>query len=237
MTHATIAWALCVGLATPPEPASAPAEAAAAPTMETAPAPAPTTQVDPTPAPAAAEAAAAPATEATPAPVPVPAVTPVVSITEASPPAPAPAIQPQSPVPLSPRGARLYEIQHDPDLHRQYKNADAMVISGAVVGGLGVATLLFVTLPARSLYLRSMEQAEDARWVTDLDRPLERARTREQVMWVSAAIGGGAAVLGTAVMTAGLVRRHRMLQTPASTFSMAPAVGGGQLGMTASVRF
>ena len=109
--------------------------------------------------------------------------------------------------------------------------------SGAVVGGLGVATLLFVTLPARSLYLRSMEQAEDARWVTDLDRPLERARTREQVMWVSAAIGGGAAVLGTAVMTAGLVRRHRMLQTPASTFSMAPAVGGGQLGMTASVRF
>ena len=100
-----------------------------------------------------------------------------------------------------------------------------------------VATLLFVTLPARSLYLRSMEQAEDARWVTDLDRPLERARTREQVMWVSAAIGGGAAVLGTAVMTAGLVRRHRMLQTPASTFSMAPAVGGGQLGMTASVRF
>lgn len=177
---------------------------------------------------AVAPIASDPAPAAPPAPGPMTTVQPSVA------PAAAPAPEP---VPLGPRAARLAEIQRDPELRRQHKRAETMIIGGAVVGGLGVATLLLVALPARNLYLRSLEQAEEARWVTDVEEPAERARARERVMWTSAAVGGGVAALGGVLLTAGLVRRYRLRQPAASTFSVAPAVGGGQLGMSASVQF
>ncbi|MEX1364023.1 MAG: hypothetical protein AB1Z98_12910 [Nannocystaceae bacterium] len=222
--------ALVLATSSVAQPAAEPAPTTAA---AAAPAPAPA----PTPAPAAEPVPQAePAPAATTAIEPAPAASPVAEPAPTLEPQPAPQAVP-SPIPTDPRGARLYQIQHDPELWRQYRTAKGLAVTGGVGLGLGLATLLFVALPARNLYLRSVERVEDTRWSTDVDRRIDRAEDRERVMWISTAIGGGVAVLGTVVMATGLARRHRLLRPEGSTLSLSPAVGRGNLGMSASLRF
>jgi len=102
---------------------------------------------------------------------------------------------------------------------------------------MGGASLLFVALPARHFYLRELEEAEDAQWITEREDPAQQAREHRRLMLGSAAVGAVLVALGTVVLSVGIHRRNRLRRTYASTLSVAPLVGGGQLGAGASVRF
>jgi hypothetical protein len=125
----------------------------------------------------------------------------------------------------------------DPALVQERRSADGFVVAGATVAGLGGATLLLVAWPAHALYRRSLERAESVRWVTEQDRHIDDARRRRSIMVASAGIGGGLAVIGTALLVTGLSRRARLRNASAATLSVAPAVGGGTYGVGASMRF
>ena len=230
--HSGLASLLALGLAVAPPVAET--------NQESTPAAAAPAEVAPAPAPAEAQPAPAPAA----APAPSPAAAPEVTLAPTPEPAPqpaAPAAAPAEPVPAAtprdPRAVRAYPIQNDPELHRQYRTSEGLIAGGAAGLGLGLATLAFVTLPAQALYDRSVERAERAKWVTDLERPREQARTRWQVMIISGGIGGALTVAGGAMLIAGLVKRSQLRRPAASTLSLAPVVGGGQVGMAAALRF
>lgn len=188
---------------------------------------------------AVAAALAAPApTEAPPVAPPAPAV----SMPAQSPATSVPATAPLEPsvepaVPMSPKAAREHEIQHDPELRRQDRRAEALVITGSVGLGLGLGSLLLVTAPTHALYRNALEDAEQARWVTDRDEPLARAAYRRRVMLVSAGIGTGVAAVGAVLLGVGLRRRALLRRPDAATLSVAPVVGGGHYGVSASLRF
>ncbi len=112
-----------------------------------------------------------------------------------------------------------------------------MIATGGATMAVGGAALLFVALPARALYQRSLEEAEDAQWVTEREDPARLARDRRELMVISAAAGAGLLAVGTVILAVGSKRRQRLRSERAATFSMAPAVGRGQWGAAASVRF
>lgn len=153
------------------------------------------------------------------APAPAPAVTVV--------PAPVPAAMPAAAPP-----PRI-----DPERAREQRIADGLVITGAAFAGFGGATLLLVATPAHALYRRSLYRAESVRWVTEQDRFIDAAERRRSIALVSAGIGAGLAVIGTAILATGIARRARLRDASAATLSIAPAVGGGSYGVGASMRF
>jgi hypothetical protein len=231
MSHACIAMLLATTLAGPEAPPASPApvpvEAAVASLApEAAPAPAPATTTTTTtttvvlPVAPLAPAAVGPAPTGQPMPTPEPAPTPAAAPTAVA----APTLAPTPPPP-------------DPERARAQRVANDLAAAGGAVLGLGAATLLLVTWPAHATYQRSLERAEDARWVTEREPHIEQAERRRAVMQVSAGIGAGLAVAGTVMLATGLSRRARLRHTPAATLSVAPAVGGGLYGAGASLRF
>ncbi|MCH9686381.1 MAG: hypothetical protein K0V04_33420 [Deltaproteobacteria bacterium] len=226
---AILALAVAAPEPAPPGPTSitAPAETAppaAAPGEAAPPASAPSPTAV---APAAAEPAAAPPAVVEPAATPPAAAQPPP--TAAGPAAvasPPPTVAP-APAPVS--EARLIAQRRD-------ARADGLIVGGAVTASFGAATLVLVSLPALALYERSLEKADDARWVTQQERPIEQAQRRRRVMIGSAAVGASLLGLGAALLTGGILQRRRARRS-AGTLSVAPVVGPQQLGMGASMRF
>ncbi|MCX4245020.1 hypothetical protein [Paraliomyxa miuraensis] len=171
----------------------------------------------------------APATEPAPSSsaASVPATRPATEVT------PEPEPEPEL---IGPLAAREREIQHDPELRREDRQATNLVITGSVGVGLGLGTLLLVSWPTHGLYRASLEEAEEARWVTSQAEPIADALHRRRISLISAGVGAGLTTVGAVILGVGLHRRAR-LRRPRDTLSLAPTVGGGHLGVAASMRF
>jgi hypothetical protein len=231
MSQVCIALVLTAVLAAPAvEPAVAPAAAPAEPAV--APAAAPAVATEPAVAPASAPVVE-PAVAPTSAPTAEPAVAPAPTVALAPAVAPAPAVA-SAP---APEPAVAPAPAPDPEPARQQRRTDALVVSGAVTLGLGGASLLLVSAPSWGLYQRSLERAEQTRWVTDQGEFIADAQRHRTVMLAAAGIGAGLATVGAVLLVAGLSRRARLRNEAAATLSIAPALGGGHYGVGASMRF
>lgn len=224
MSSALISWCTAAALATSgaapgvairtieptPSEAVAPAPAPApAPASDPAAALAPASAAEPAPAPASDPAAAlAPAPTAEPAPA-TPTAAPTVVLQ------PAPDPMPAAPPPAAPPPASL-------------RDGTGMIAAGAIMMGVGAASLLFVSAP--SAIVRDVAQSRadraDALAFTSREHRYGRARRADDAMEAGFWIGAPLLVGGLAVLLVGVSMRTKATAAARERARLSAAPGG-----------
>jgi hypothetical protein len=146
--------------------------------------------------------------------------------------------KPDEPKKLSPeeaaKRARLEEINNDPELHKQDQAARKRIVTGAVLGGVGI-TLAAGAYFALSFYGTSLTPTTDPLTGLDVDgEPATGALVTGIVLGVAGLglLGAGAGLFGTGM------KSRKQLRTPSAAQAMvSPWVGRGSGGATVLVRF
>lgn len=139
-----------------------------------------------------------------------PAATPVATPTPTAAPAPAP----------SPVNAEIAARQ---------RRGDQMFTGGLVLGAVGLATVLFVGLPALGLRNTALDNAQVQEFRADEERYLRRARRRHTTMIVTMAIGGAFTLGGITLVSAGAATKNAADRELALSPAVGPTFAGGSL--------
>jgi hypothetical protein len=132
-------------------------------------------------------------------------------------PASAPAAQAPAPTPVP------------ADIVRRQRRSNTMLTTGLVLGGLGLATVLFLALPAYGLRNNALDNAKGEEFYVDEQIYIDRARRRHNVMIGAFAVGGAFFAGGTALVIAGAVGKNRANNDLAFAPALGPSFAGGSM--------
>lgn len=147
------------------------------------------------------------------------------------PPAASPTVQPSA------RQNRRKATFDDPIRADAYRRAQAMGDTGVVLGSVGVAVGLLVSLPTWAAYKSSLRRADAQRYRVELEAPLREADRRLNTLRISLGVTAALVASGTTLAVVGYRRRARLLHDGPRRVSLLPAMGGSHYGAAALVRF
>ena len=108
-----------------------------------------------------------------------------------------------------------------------------MLTSGLVLGGAGIATVLFLGLPAYGLRNNALDNARAEKFYAEEQRFIRRARRRHNFMIATMAVGGAFTVSGIVLTIVGGASKASIR----NELSLAPSVGPTFAGGTLRLRF